>query len=432
MYKKRIRSWGFDKKHKLHEVQAIIRIRAQRSAVGKRTAFYLRGRLVDLDDVERYLKRKLRSTDADFLSSAQTPPDLVYLSVPNSPPSPEKFRPFELFFLNYKNYLNGALDSKLWVNGGDDQGLFATIGSGSSIVLLPHDFCLLARSLFDSGYFEEAGNILRRAARILEEDFVCENPHLLASLILALEVFRFTTYHQVSDIFLEHSANLAAEFFAEGHPLRHICAALRSDLMLDTDDSVTDLFEGMRVVLLDCLGGCNRKTVELELFIIERRCRRRKLDGTIWELQQIKSRIEHNIGSGDARYMNILYKTAQACYILGDYTMAETNIHEMMEVFKHDSIISVVAASCLRYTALRLLSNCFYGRSDLIQAEKTIRESIKFALSVSGLENEAVILYNTLESWLREWGRPGEADEVRALSKKLQDEICADDDLDST
>src|SRR5271155_1709007 len=129
MYKNKITSWGFDKKHKLHEVQAIIRKRAQRSAVGKRTAFYLRGRLVDLDDVERYLKRKLRSTDADFLSSAPTPPDLVCLSVPASPRSPEKFRPFELFFSNYKNYLYGALDSKLWVNGGDNLGLFGTTNS---------------------------------------------------------------------------------------------------------------------------------------------------------------------------------------------------------------------------------------------------------------------------------------------------------------
>src|SRR5437764_9704762 len=126
MYKKRITSWGFDKKHKLHEVQAIIRKRAQRSAAGKRTIFYLRGRPVDLDDVERYVKRKCKSIEADSLGSAPTPPDLVCLSVPASPQSPEKFRPLEVIFTYYKNYVNGALDSKIWINMGDDQGLLST------------------------------------------------------------------------------------------------------------------------------------------------------------------------------------------------------------------------------------------------------------------------------------------------------------------
>ena len=98
MYKNKITSWGFDKKHKLHEVQAIMRKRAQRSAAGKRTTFYLRGRPVDLDDAERYLKRKRKSIEADRLGSAPTPPDLVCLSVPASPQSPEKFRPLEAIF----------------------------------------------------------------------------------------------------------------------------------------------------------------------------------------------------------------------------------------------------------------------------------------------------------------------------------------------
>src|SRR5271156_1601789 len=126
MYKNKITSWGFDKKHKLHEVQAIIRKRAQRSAAGKRTTFYLRGRPVDLDDVERYLKRKRSSIEADRFDSAPTPPDLVCLSVPASPQSPEKFRPLEVIFTHYKNYVNGALDCGLWINESDGQSLYST------------------------------------------------------------------------------------------------------------------------------------------------------------------------------------------------------------------------------------------------------------------------------------------------------------------
>src|SRR5271155_4667224 len=283
MYKNKITSWGFDKKHKLHEVQAIIRKRAQRSAAGKRTAFYLRGRLVDLDDVERYLKRKRRSIEADRLGSAPTPPDLVCLSVPASPQSPEKFRPLEVIFTHYKNYLNGALDSRLWINESDDQGLLSSKGShGPADGLL--NFCVSSFDLLNRGLFAEAGKLVRRTAICLEEDVVSEAPHLLTNLVSALEYFQFTNYQHVSDILCEHGANLAAKFLAESHPLRYICSALRSDPVLGTEDSIADLFEGMCITLRDHLGVQNINTIDLEFRVIRQRGQRQKLDNTKWQL----------------------------------------------------------------------------------------------------------------------------------------------------
>jgi len=63
MYKTRIKAWGIDKKNKKGEIGTILRQKAQRDAVGKASKFTLRGRPVDLSDVERYRKRNSISVD---------------------------------------------------------------------------------------------------------------------------------------------------------------------------------------------------------------------------------------------------------------------------------------------------------------------------------------------------------------------------------
>jgi hypothetical protein len=427
MYKNKITSWGFDKKHKLHEVQAIMRKRAQRSAAGKRTKFYLRGRPVDLDDAERYLKRRRRSTTADFLRSVPTPPDLVCLSVPASPQSPEKFRPLEVIFTHYRNYVNGALDCGLWISEGDDQGLYSTRGSHGFANDISK-FCASSFELLSRSFFVEAGKLVRRAAICLEEAVVSEDPHLLTYLVLALRTFQFTKYQHVLDILYEHGANLAVKFLAESHPLRYICAALRSDSVLGTEDSVAGLLEGMCITLRDLLGSQNINTIELEFRVIQQRCQRQKLDSTKWQLQQIKYRIEQTCGSGNTRHLSALLHMADTFSLFSNYSEAEVAAYEVLKVLEDKSAF-FLRDILFRCVALRTLSYCLYDKGDLILAEETLRDSIELALGVRSLGSEALFLYEILETWLREWGRLQEADEVRALCSKLVDELYPEDDI---
>jgi hypothetical protein len=428
MYKTKITSWGFDKKHKLHEAQAIIRKRAQRSTAGKRTTFHLRGRLVDFDDVERYLKRKHISTEADFLGSVPTPPDLVCLSVPASPQSPEKFRPLEVIFTHYRNYVNGALDSRLWINRGDDQGLYSTKGSHGDTIDLVNS-CVLSFQLLNRGFFAEAGKLMRRAAICLEEAVVSEDPYLLIDLVSALGTFQFTKYQHVSNILCGHGANLAAKFLAESHPLRYICAALRSDPVLDTEDGIADLLEGMCITLRDLLGGQNIDTIDLEFAAIQRRGQKQTLDNTKRQLQQFKRLFEQYCGSGSIRYLRVLLQIAAISPFYAEYSGAEMTAYEMLKILEDERTFSVHGIPFYRCKALQILSYCLYDRSDLILAEETLRESIEIALSVRRLGDEALFSYEILETWLRGWGRLQEADEVRVLYSKLVDELYPEDDI---
>jgi hypothetical protein len=58
MYKHRIKRWGLDKKTKEHEAWAILRKNMQREAVGKQSAFKVRGKTITIDQLLFYFKRK--------------------------------------------------------------------------------------------------------------------------------------------------------------------------------------------------------------------------------------------------------------------------------------------------------------------------------------------------------------------------------------
>ena len=58
MYKTRISQWRLDKKNKEREMKVVIRKRAERLSVGKKSVFHVRGRAVNFEEVVRYWRRK--------------------------------------------------------------------------------------------------------------------------------------------------------------------------------------------------------------------------------------------------------------------------------------------------------------------------------------------------------------------------------------
>ena len=131
MYKARIKQWGLDKKNKSHEVQEILRQRARRRLLGKKTRATLRGRLVDMADDERYARRKglaLYPEDhSDDGSGSQQ--DLICFTPPLTPlpiDAPEMLRNTERFLRSFNAFVEDSLQLGLWTLGKDVMG-FACI-----------------------------------------------------------------------------------------------------------------------------------------------------------------------------------------------------------------------------------------------------------------------------------------------------------------
>lgn len=87
MYKSRIKKWGLDKKTKEAEAWALLRIKMRRDAVGKNSAFGVRGKPVTIEDVLRYFKRKgiLDPEVVPQPHEASTPPAIDYWTPIPSP-----------------------------------------------------------------------------------------------------------------------------------------------------------------------------------------------------------------------------------------------------------------------------------------------------------------------------------------------------------
>jgi hypothetical protein len=133
MYKSRIKAWRLDKKNKAHEVAEILRQQAARRALGKKSSFVIRGRMVDIADVERYATRKGLALDFEPASTAPiTVPDLMCFTPPPTPvpvDAPTSMRNVEHFIYSFDAFVRESLQLGLWELGRDVRGFACVLGS---------------------------------------------------------------------------------------------------------------------------------------------------------------------------------------------------------------------------------------------------------------------------------------------------------------
>jgi hypothetical protein len=78
MYKSRITKWGLDKNHKASDMAFILRKKTQRDAIKKPSAFCVRNKPVDMQDILRYVERKQAQDRGFRMASPEvlTPPHI--------------------------------------------------------------------------------------------------------------------------------------------------------------------------------------------------------------------------------------------------------------------------------------------------------------------------------------------------------------------
>ncbi len=139
MLKTHISKWGLDKKLKAREVKAIQMHERQRAAAGKKSQFWVRGRPVTWEDVERYIKRsrlfaKLKDSDAveigrDTGIICKTPPPdpISAFSIPAVMNATNELQRAEEVVRLCKIYCQGMLKEHQWTY---DPELAAVYGRG--------------------------------------------------------------------------------------------------------------------------------------------------------------------------------------------------------------------------------------------------------------------------------------------------------------
>jgi hypothetical protein len=237
MYKRRIRLWGLDKKHKKHEVLEILRLEAQRVAEGKRSTFVLRGRVVDMDDINRYLMRKkisFQDRDNPRIQGA-----IAYSAIDNRKsdlacwtPSP---RPLaadpgsvldetETFYLIFNRYLLSSIGTGAWTPSYESPRLsnsLSTCGTWVDILGIIN----LGAARFNDGSYQQAMQYWRIASAQLEIVTRSWNYFQLLNLISGIGQLADCDA-VVAGVLLQHLCKLVAAIPRSENPQQQVLRSL--------------------------------------------------------------------------------------------------------------------------------------------------------------------------------------------------------------
>jgi hypothetical protein len=414
MYKNHITKWKLDKRNKAHEIMAIVRKKRQRDAVWKASEFHVRGRVISLDDVHRYLKRKGISVEDAIVQRAATPPDLRCCTpdaVPSSPSDPEIFETPRRILVAIRSYIFGSVESRTWLLRDDDGVNFSVKVTANPYATEAFIENLIASYNFlQERSFERAGQFLIRGSALIRDVLLKEDPWMLLKLFDAMVIMLRSGWSDCCNITLTQFSNMAATILPALHPLRHIFNGLSSLDPWNTEDVVTSAWESFLDILEQAQGASSATTI-------------RSRGEYIYSVGGIRDPIvaEHQLRAivEDCKevYGSLDYRYAEAMLVLGDflrfqkqYKDAAAAAEEVIRCTKEGNFGTARAMWC---GGMELLAQSQYSNFHDESAESTLRRVIDVRVDTSGWQNGHTLrLLAKLETWLTKFGKHDEAAEV--------------------
>jgi hypothetical protein len=413
MYKDHITKWGLDKRNKEHEIMAIVRKKRERDAVGKPSEFRIRGRIVSIEDLHRYLKRKGMSVEDAVAWRAATPPSLRCLTpeaVPSSPANPEIFEARRRILVSIRSYVLGSFESNTWSLSRD--GEYCVNVKRTNIFFT--DTCInslsAAYSLLKMGSFQKAGNFLVKGSAIIREVILEQYPRMLARLFDVVVVLRKDGWIDCSNIILNQFSEMAATVLTDMHPLRKIFKGLVSfdlelaeDLLISAWKSYIDVFE-------QTLGSSSLPAIQNRIDYIYWIICDREPNIAEGQLRSMVDKCKEVHGNLDHRYMQALWGLANFLFIQGRTRDAATTTEELINCANERKSRLATQFWC---QGMELLACCHHRNYDDELAGSTLRQAIDVSGTTWGWHDAYTLqLLTILDAWLTEFGKHDEAAEV--------------------
>ncbi|KAL0932943.1 uncharacterized protein CTRU02_211906 [Colletotrichum truncatum] len=234
MYKSRIWKWGLDKKLKGDEVLAIMLLKRDRDALKKPTEFRIRGQLVDMDNINRYLKRN-PSLMAKF-KAGQTPSVQTAIEVtcrtPSPPPSPPRalaptteMQSTEQVLCLFRDYIDGSFSSGVWWCEYDvecsNRRLDQEDRSNDLFERVVASFALVNRCMIRGDQID-INRVLGPAFESLKGLVASETPNFVARTVCLLWYLERHYKHDLLRLVLDYLAGLIPIVLGSNHILAHI------------------------------------------------------------------------------------------------------------------------------------------------------------------------------------------------------------------
>jgi hypothetical protein len=429
MYQNRLTKWGFEKNNKESEIKAIVRKKSERSAINKASNFEIRGRPVNLADVDRYVRRK-RWAIEDIIagaSPAPTPPDLTCItprSIPGSPATPPILSIPECIVVSIRDYFIGSFDAGTWTFNDDASDCVSKKPKGSDMLALKNLFSHhdLACKLLDKGSFDEAGRELGNASVGIQEILSAEHPRTLGSLFDLIMLLRGRRRPEIARIVVSQFATLAAVVHPTTHPLHQVCKLLMSldpaqfELVAITAwQSAVDQFEGI-------LGPMHYSTLRSRLEYIQMAESVYGYERAEKMLRDLVLQCEGICSPDDVRRLKLLETLAEMLLDQNKYDEAEVVAQDIVRHAPssepHAKSIDLLCAS------LFVIARVQHHRFQLDMAEANLRRVISLNVSQWGRQHALTLKYLLhLEEWLAGSYQHAKAEAVKLERLRIIDSI---------
>jgi tetratricopeptide (TPR) repeat protein len=414
MYKNRITKWKLDKRNKEPEMMAVIRKKCQRDAVRKASEFHIRGRLVDLDNVHRYLKRKGMSIENAIELSAATPPELRCCTpdaVPRPLVNPQVFEGPQRVIAEIRNYVFGSLDSKMWflLAGGY---VHLNARSTQPKAFLP-DFQYkleTACNLLNAGSHIRAGQFLVSASALIRDILLEERPEMLGAVFNAMIQLRGHGWVDCSDIILKQFSRMAMTIFREMHPLRKIFHLLQSLEPELAENFFPNAWEGFVDNFEEALDASSLTVLQVRLSYILRIEEARNPDNVEAQLRTMVERYREVHGMSNGLYGEVTLVLAVFLQDHGRYVEAMATVEGAIRCASEGRLWYAKYMWC---QGMEILANLQYLNYEYEEAESTLRQVIDAHSTYEGWDAGGTLRpLVRLGTWLTQFGRHEEAAEV--------------------
>ena len=424
MYKTRIKQWRLDKKNKESDMKAIVRKRAKRLSEGKASAFHVRGRPVDFEEVIRYWGRKGISiedivaqraasatpVDVDCLTplvSRVASPVLAPMTTPGALAIPEQT------LILIQDYIRGSFESGAWERNFPRNLCYSIKDNGNIWVDMNtmRDSCVLACDLFSQRLFQEAGVTLIRGTAAIKQIVLCEDPHTLSYLLSILRNFLLNGRHEIDLAILRHFSCMGELLLGERNPLPRICQWLASHEQMILQHALETCSRMIVDVFADILGPLHRSTLNVSsdyswiLSISDHAQATTRLKTLLAECQ---SNFKHN----DHRIVEARGMLMDQSFFEGDDAEAER--HAWIILACADEIEDAEASKEYRVQSLEVLAKCHFYAGKIESAITKLNQ----ALELHGVnDSQARIWLWDLENWHSQQGNIDAA--IEARNKRL-------------
>lgn len=424
MYKSRIWKWGLDKKLKSDEVLAILILKSERDAMNKPSEFTIRGQPVDLDNINRYVRRN-PGLVARF-RAGQVPSIQTTLEVQCRTPSPSPGRsltpPTESYRIEhvlglFRNYVDGSFSGGAWDCEYNDYCVSHRPGDRSDELFerVIASFALVNRCMMRGDKISISA-ILNPAFESLKEIIATESPVFIVRTVCLLWYLDRHHKNDLLRLVMDYLAGLVPIVLGQHHIMSRIWRALGSTQFSNYYELSMSLYSVLVPLLEERIGPANYLTAILYGDHID--CVFSQSQST--ESLAIASKYRARADATGKQHPWLTELAITQTALLCAAKEAEGLIGEAMECLQ---TLKTYGMSEEQEAVVNIqLGNYSYRIGDIPLAVRSYRDATRLAVTVDGDERLLLTCLANLESALSKQGKEMEAERVKRYRlKRLSD-----------